>query len=157
MGGRGVNLGISENRRFKRSGTGIQMSLGGQSLNIWDIASKDLNKSRSPLRAFTSDGYRIRNSENQVSQIVLFNPKMVENGFQSRPRKVSFEWDNKSGKKDDCPPRTVHKHIWNGDDKRKEHHALTYAEYGELKNKAGFPEFVQYKVEDGKGGFTYER
>ncbi|MDO4575900.1 MAG: hypothetical protein Q4D98_11880 [Planctomycetia bacterium] len=157
MGGRGKELSVSKNRRFKHSGTSFQVEIAGQSIVVRDIESKD-GGSGAPLRAYSSDGYRVRNRENQVSQIILFNPQTEdEHGFTSRTRKVSYEWDGLSGKKDDCPAKTVHKHIWNGDDKQKAHCALTRAEYDKLKKNAGFPDNVQYKVEDGKGGFTYER
>lgn len=108
------------------------------------------NKSSAPLRSFTSDAYRLKNGDGDYSQIVLFNPQIEENGIRSRQRKVSYEWDKNTGNKD-CPPCTVHKHLWENDVKDREHRAITEAEYLALKDNAGFPDFVKYKVETEDG------
>ena len=150
MGGRGVDLSDIANRHFRRVGKGFDLVIDGENFHVEDIEPIDPKFTGSPLRAYTSDAYRLKNRDGDYSQVVLFNPQIEENGIRSRQRKVSYEWDKNTGNKD-CPPYTVHKHLWENDVKDREHRAITEAEYLALKDNAGFPDFVKYKVETEDG------
>ena len=153
MGGRGVDLSIPENRKFEHYGQPFEMKLGGKTVTVHDIRAKE-GGSQSPLVSYKAEVYRLRNRQGEVSHLILHGEPVKENGIEFRDRTVAYEWDKRSSRSD-TPANTVHKHIWTKGQKDPEHRALTHRESLELKQGAGFPAHVQFKVEDGNGGYVF--